>query len=97
MTDLTTVIHPIGMMLTLWDWGLFLKFYSSRSSVFCTNRFSSHGVWLFTMHGWSCVERLCIRICNPWRSDSSLSRPALSPILDMSDLGTDQPTPLDPK
>jgi hypothetical protein len=42
-------------------------------------------------------ERLYIHICNPWRIDSSLSKPALSPILDMLDLGTDQSTPLDPK
>jgi hypothetical protein len=57
MTDLPTAIHPIGMALTLWGWGLFLKFYSMRSTVFCTNRVSSDRVWLFTMHGWSWVER----------------------------------------
>jgi len=42
-------------------------------------------------------ERLYIRIHNRWRIDSSLSRPALSPIGDMSELSTDQPTPFDPK
>jgi len=35
-TDSPTAIHPIGMALTLWGWGLYFKVYSIRSAVFCT-------------------------------------------------------------
>jgi len=48
-------------------------------------------------HAWMVLNGQRLYIHNLWRIDSSLSRPALSHMGDMSDLGTDQPTPLDPK
>jgi len=56
-TDSPTAIHPIGMPLTLWGWGLFFKVYSSRSAVFCTDRVTSYRTWHFTTQRQSWVER----------------------------------------
>ena len=50
LTDLPTALHPIHTVPTPRDWGLFFKVYSFRSSLFCTNRVTSHRMWLFTTH-----------------------------------------------
>jgi hypothetical protein len=57
VTDSPTAIHPIGTALTPQDWGLFFKVYSFRSAVFCTNRVTSHRLWLFTTHRQSWLKR----------------------------------------
>jgi hypothetical protein len=67
VTASPTAIHPIGMALTPWDWGLFLKVYSFRSAVFCTNRVTSRTLCLFTTHRRSWVKRGYVwRIYHLW-------------------------------